>query len=49
MFESRKEVGPTSAKKNGNWIRYSPPPPEAKRLEPWFEDEGEDDEPETIH
>jgi len=35
----------------GNWIRYSPPPPEAKRLEPWFEDEEEEEEggPETIH
>ena len=29
------------------WIRYSPPPPGAKRVEPWFEDE--DDGPETIH
>jgi hypothetical protein len=48
VFESRKEIGPASAKKNGNWIRYSPPP-EAKRLDPWFEDEEEDDEPETIH
>ena len=33
----------------GNWIRYSPPPPEAKRLEPWFEDDEEEDGPETIH
>lgn len=32
----------------GNWIRYSPPPPEGKRLEPWFEDE-EEGGPETIH
>ena len=34
------------------WIRYSPPPPGAKLVEPWFEDQSEDDEdggPETIH
>jgi len=34
------------------WIRYSPPPPGAKPIEPWFEDEPEDDDdrgPETIH
>ena len=30
-------------------IRYSPPPPEAKRLEPWFEDEEEEGGPETNH
>jgi len=30
------------------WIRYSPPPPGTKPMEPWFEDE-KDDEPETIH
>jgi hypothetical protein len=33
----------------GNWIRYSPPPPDTKRLEPWFEDEEDDNEPGTIH
>lgn len=32
------------------WIRYSPPPPGAKPVEPWFENEEEDDGgPETIH
>jgi hypothetical protein len=35
------------------WIRYAPPPPEAKPVEPWFEDEEEEKEedggPETIH
>jgi hypothetical protein len=31
------------------WIRYSPPPPGAKPVEPWFEDQAEDDGgPETI-
>ncbi|MBI4473470.1 MAG: hypothetical protein HY646_12440 [Acidobacteria bacterium] len=29
------------------WIRYAPPPPEAKPVEPWFEDENGG--PETIH
>jgi hypothetical protein len=35
-----------------SWIRYSPPPPGAKPIEPWFEDQSEDDDdggPETIH
>ena len=33
------------------WIRYTPPPPEARRVEPWFEDEEKDEDggPETIH
>jgi hypothetical protein len=34
------------------WIRYSPPAPGAKPIEPWFEDQSEDDDdggPETIH
>ena len=33
------------------WIRYSPPPPGAKPIEPWFEDKSEDEDdggPETI-
>jgi hypothetical protein len=30
------------------WVRYSPPPPGTKPIEPWFEDEDDDDEP-TIH
>ncbi len=33
----------------GNWIRYSPPPPNTKRVEPWFEDEEDDNGSETIH
>ena len=51
--DSRKPwtSGSDSVAELGNWIRYSPPPPEAKRLEPWFEDEEEEEEggPETIH
>lgn len=33
------------------WIRYSPPVPGAKPIEPWFGDESEDDDngPETMH
>jgi hypothetical protein len=33
------------------WIRYSPPPPGAKAMEPWFDDQVEDDDngPETTH
>jgi hypothetical protein len=34
------------------WIRYSPPPPGTKPIEPWFEDPSDDDDdggPETIH
>lgn len=34
------------------WIRYSPPPHGAKPIEPWFDDQSEDDDdegPETIH
>jgi hypothetical protein len=32
------------------WIRYAPPPPNAKPIEPWFDDQSEDDDggPETI-
>jgi hypothetical protein len=34
------------------WIRYTPPPPEAKQAEPWFVDEEEENEdggPQMIH
>jgi hypothetical protein len=31
------------------WMRYTPPPAGAAPLEPRFEDEGGDDDPETIH
>ncbi len=30
------------------WIRYAPPGPEAKQIQPWFEDEDENSGPETI-
>ncbi|MBM3791565.1 MAG: hypothetical protein FJW35_14625 [Acidobacteria bacterium] len=31
------------------WIRYAPPPPGAKQIEPWFEDLEEEGGPESIH
>jgi hypothetical protein len=33
------------------WVRYALPPPNAKPIEPWFDDQSEDDDggPETIH
>jgi hypothetical protein len=36
------------------WIRYAPPPPDVKPIEPWFDDESEadhddDDGPDTTH
>lgn len=33
------------------WIRYAPPPPGAKPIEPWFDDQSEDDDdgPDTTH
>jgi hypothetical protein len=32
------------------WIRYSPPPPDAKPSEPWFDNDSDDDTgPETTH
>lgn len=36
-----------------SWIRYAPPAPDAKQVEPWFDDSGDeemdDGGPETIH
>ncbi len=48
-FKQALEDWGSSIAELGNWIRYSPPPPEAKPLEPWFDDEEEDAGPETIH
>ncbi len=48
-FKMALEEWISSVVELGNWIRYSPPPPEAKPLEPWFEDEEENGGPETIH
>jgi hypothetical protein len=48
-FKMALEEWISSVAELGNWIRYTPPPPEAKPLEPWFEDEEENGGPETIH
>ncbi len=48
-FKQALEECSSSIAELGNWIRYSPPPPEAKPLEPWIDDEEEDAGPETIH
>jgi hypothetical protein len=42
--EWTKDVGDLAA-----WIRYSPPPTDARPMEPWFEEENEDGGPESIH
>jgi hypothetical protein len=48
-FKMALEHWISSVAELGRWIRYSPPLPEAKQLEPWFEDEEEEGGPETIH
>ena len=48
-FKMALEEWISSVAELGNWIRYTPPPPEAKPLEPWFEDEEENGGAETIH
>jgi len=51
-FEATLDEWTKSISALATWIRYSPPPPGAKPIEPWFEDEPEDDDdrgPETIH
>lgn len=47
-FKVAMEEWISSIAELGNWIRYSPPPPEAKPIEPWFEDE-EEGGAETTH
>ena len=49
-FKNANDEWAESVAELGRWIRYAPPLPEAKRLEPQFEDEEtEDGGPETIH
>lgn len=53
-FKTALDEWTASIAEVATWIRYSPPPPEAKPVEPWFEDfaEEEDDEeggPGTTH
>jgi hypothetical protein len=51
-FETALEEWTKSVSALATWIRYSPPPPGAKPVEPWFGDQSEDDDdggPETTH
>jgi hypothetical protein len=51
-FKATFDEWTKSVSELATWIRYSPPPLGAKPIEPWFEDEPEDDDdhgPETIH
>jgi len=51
-FQATFDEWTKSVSELATWIRYSPLPPGAKPIEPWFEDQSEDDEdggPETIH
>ena len=51
-FKNAMDEWTGSVAELARWIRYAPPPPEAKPVEPWFEDreeEPEDGGPESIH
>jgi hypothetical protein len=51
-FKGAFDEWTTSVSELATWIRYSPPPPGMKPVEPWFEDQSEDDDdggPETTH
>ncbi|PYT78966.1 MAG: hypothetical protein DMG54_19510 [Acidobacteria bacterium] len=50
-FKGTLDEWTQSVSELATWIRYSPPPLGAKPIEPWFEDQSEDDDdggPETI-
>lgn len=52
-FKAAYEGWTAAVAELATWIRYAPPPPEAKPVEPWFGEEDEDGEdergPETAH
>ena len=48
-FKDAIEAWGGSAADLARWIRYAPPPAGTKPLEPWFEDEDGNEDPETIH
>jgi hypothetical protein len=50
-FKATFDEWTKSVSELATWIRYSPPPPGARPIEPWFDDQSEDDDggPETIH
>jgi len=50
-FKATFDEWTKSVSELATWIRYAPPPSNAKPIEPWFDDQSEDDDggPETIH
>ena len=49
-FKTALDAWTESVSGLATWIRYSPPPPDAKPVEPFFDDEPDDDGgPETMH
>jgi hypothetical protein len=51
-FKTAVDGWTKSVSELATWIRYSAPPPGAKPVEPWFDDQSEDDDdggPETTH
>jgi len=49
-FKTALDAWTESVSALATWIRYSPPPPDAKPVEPWFDNEPDDDGgPETMH
>jgi hypothetical protein len=48
-FKNAYDEWTKSASDLATWIRYSPPPGDARPIEPWFGDENEDSGPESIH
>ena len=50
LFKTALDAWTESVSGLATWIRYSPPPPDAKPVEPFFDDEPDDDGgPETMH
>ena len=50
-FRATLDEWTESVSQLATWVRYALPPPNAKPIEPWFDDQSEDDDggPETIH
>ena len=51
-FKTAFDEWTTSVSELATWIRYAPPPPGAKPVEPWFDEHAEDDDdggPQTKH
>jgi hypothetical protein len=43
-FKATLDEWTKSVSQLATWIRYAPPPPNAKPIEPWFDDQSEDDD-----